>query len=70
SDVASAVYDGTDAVMLSAESASGKHPVAAVSIMNRIIAETERDPLYRNLIDAQHQPPLPTRQDAICAALR
>jgi pyruvate kinase len=44
--------------------------VAAVSIMNRIIAETERDPLYRNLIDAQHQAPLPTRQDAICAALR
>ncbi|WP_197326685.1 pyruvate kinase [Ralstonia solanacearum] len=70
SDVATAVYDGTDAVMLSAESASGKHPVAAVGIMNRIIAETERDPLYRNLIDAQHQAPLPTRQDAICAALR
>ncbi|OYQ13465.1 pyruvate kinase [Ralstonia solanacearum K60] len=70
SDVATAVYDGADAVMLSAESASGKHPVAAVGIMNRIIAETERDPLYRNLIDAQHQAPLPARQDAICAALR
>ncbi len=67
--MATAVYDGADTVMLSAESASDKHPVAAVGIMNRIIAETERDPLYRNLIDAQHQAPLPARQDAICAAL-
>ena len=70
SDVASAIYDGTDAVMLSAESASGAFPVEAVSIMSRIICEVERDPLYRNLIDAQHEGPLPTRGDAICAALR
>jgi pyruvate kinase len=70
SDVASAVYDGADAVMLSAESASGAYPVQSVSIMNRIIQEVERDPLYRKLIDAQQEAPLPTRGDAICAALR
>jgi len=70
SDVASAIYDGADAVMLSAESANGRHPVPAVAIMNRIITEVERDPLYRNLLDAGHEAPLSTRQDAICAALR
>jgi pyruvate kinase len=70
SDVASAIYDGADAVMLSAESASGKHPVGAVAMMNRIVVEAERDPFYRKLIDAQHEMPLSTRQDAICAALR
>jgi pyruvate kinase len=70
SDVASAIYDGADAVMLSAESASGAYPVQAVAIMDRIIREVERDPLYRNLIDAQQEAPLPTRGDAICAALR
>jgi len=70
SDVATAIYDGADAVMLSAESASGNYPVPAVAIMNRIIGEAERDPLYRSLIDAHLELPLPTRGDAICAALR
>jgi pyruvate kinase len=70
SDVAGAVYDGADAVMLSAESASGRYPVEAVAMMNRIIEEVDRDPLYRTLMDAQQQPPLPTRADAICSALR
>ena len=70
SDVAGAVYDGADAVMLSAESASGKYPVQAVAMMNRIIEEVDRDPLYRTLMDAQQQPPLPTHADAICSALR
>jgi pyruvate kinase len=46
SDVATAVYDGVDAVMLSAESASGQYPIEAVSIMHRIIKRTEQDPLY------------------------
>ena len=70
SDVASAIYDGADAVMLSAESASGAYPVHAVSMMDRIIIEVEHDPLYRKLIDAQHELPMPTRGDAICSALR
>lgn len=50
SDVATALYDGTDAVMLSAESASGKHPVEAVDFMRRIIKSTEDDPAYREAI--------------------
>jgi pyruvate kinase len=70
SDVANAVYEGADAVMLSAESASGAYPVPAVSIMNRIITEVERDPLYPAMIEAQHQAPLPNKGDAISAAMR
>ncbi|MFZ6749367.1 pyruvate kinase [Undibacterium sp. Ren11W] len=70
SDVASAIYDGADAVMLSAESASGAYPLQAVQIMDRIISEVERDPLFRSMIDAQHQVALPNKGDAICAALR
>ena len=70
SDVASAIYDGADAVMLSAESASGAYPLPAVAMMDRIITEVERDPLYQNMLDAQHESPLPTRGDAICSALR
>ena len=70
SDVANAVYEGADAVMLSAESASGAYPVQAVSIMDRIISEGERDPLYPAMIEAQHQAPLPNKGDAISAAMR
>ncbi|MES2261023.1 MAG: pyruvate kinase [Pseudomonadota bacterium] len=70
SDVANAIYEGADAVMLSAESASGAYPVQAVAIMNRIVTEVERDPLYPNMIDAQHEAALPNRGDAICSALR
>jgi pyruvate kinase len=46
SDVATAIYDGVDAVMLSAESASGQYPAEAVTMMDRIIKKTEQDPLY------------------------
>jgi pyruvate kinase len=70
SDVATAIYDGADAVMLSAESASGAYPVQAVAMMDRIITEVERDPQYRSVIDAHRGEPLPTRGDAICSALR
>lgn len=70
SDVATAIYDGADAVMLSAESASGAYPVQAVAIMDRIIMEVERDPIYPKMINAQHEMTLPARSDAIFAALR
>jgi pyruvate kinase len=70
SDVATAIYEGTDAVMLSAESASGQYPVEAVRIMDRIIREVEQDPLYRLMIDAAHPDPEPNLPDAICCALR
>ncbi len=73
SDVATAIYDGADAVMLSAESASGKHPVAAVDMMNRIIEQVESDPAYRQLIDASHTAAVPGQVDtaeAVCCAMR
>jgi pyruvate kinase len=70
SDVATAIYDGADAVMLSAESALGQHPVAAVAMMDRIIREVEKDPYHRKLTNATHLPPQATIADAICAALR
>ena len=68
SDVATAVYDGADAMMLSAETAMGQYPIEAVSMMNRIIARVERDPLYRRLMGAQHPEPDATAPDAISAA--
>jgi pyruvate kinase len=70
SDVATAVYDGTDAVMLSAESASGDYPVEAVTIMDRILRSVEGDPLYRRLMDASRREPEATTADAISAAAR
>lgn len=70
SDVATAIYDGADAVMLSAESASGKFPVEAVAMMDRIIAQTESDPHYRNAIDASHTQPGANTPDAIGWAAR
>ena len=60
SDVATAVYEGADAIMLSAESAAGKFPVEAVSTMNRIGEEVERDPTYRGVLNAQRAEPEPT----------
>jgi pyruvate kinase len=71
SDVATAVYDGADAVMLSAESASGKYPVEAVAMMNRIIAQVETDPIYRQVINASHPPEREADvADAVCSAVR
>ena len=70
SDVATAIYDGADAVMLSAESASGKFPVEAVTMMNRIITEVEADPHYRTMIDASQSAPKASVAEAICLSLR
>lgn len=68
SDVATAVYDGADAVMLSAESAAGRYPVEAVTMMDRIIRRTESDHFYRRIIAALHPEPEATAPDAISAA--
>ena len=70
SDVATAVYEGADAVMLSAESAAGKYPVEAVRMMESIIAEVEADPHYRTATDAALHPPEATVSDVICRSLR
>ena len=70
SDVATAIYDGADAVMLSAESASGSFPVESVAMMDRIIARTEADPHYRDAIDASHTQPAANTADAIGWAAR
>ena len=70
SDVATAIFEGADAVMLSAESAAGQYPVEAVATMNRIAEEVEKDPLYRTIIDAQRSDPEATGADAISAAAR
>jgi pyruvate kinase len=70
SDVATAIYEGADAVMLSAESAAGQYPTEAVAMMNRIARETESDPTYRGIIDAQRAEPEATGADAIADAAR
>ena len=68
SDVATAVYEGADAVMLSAESAAGQFPVEAIETMNRIAEQVEQDALYWSILMAQRSEPDPTASDAIAAA--
>ncbi|SOE06183.1 pyruvate kinase [Variovorax sp. YR752] len=70
SDVATAIYEGADAVMLSAESASGRYPVEAVRMMSSIITHTEGDPNYRSAIDSSRAEPLARAADAIGCAMR
>ncbi len=71
SDVATAIYEGADAVMLSAETATGEYPVEAVTIMDRIIRRVQADPLYDSNIHADTRTePDHTPSDAISAAAR
>ena len=70
SDVATGVYDGSDALMLSAESAIGKYPIDSVKMMSRIIESVEADPTYIELIRNRESDPEPTSSDAITAAAR
>ena len=70
SDVANAVYEGTDALMLSAETASGDFPLEAVEVMSRIAERVEKDPRWAGLMDAEHSSPEHEISDAISAAAK
>lgn len=70
SDVANAVYEGADCVMLSAESASGAYPIQAVEMMNQIVEQVENDPHYRTALDAMVSScEADNVPDAICSAI-
>jgi pyruvate kinase len=70
SDVATAIYEGADAVMLSAESAAGQYPVQAVATMNAVAIEVESDPTYREVIEASRKITRRTVADGIVSAAR
>ncbi len=70
SDVSGAIYEGADAIMLSAESAAGDYPIEAVTTMSNVAIEVERDPTYRRVIEASRTADRATVADAIVAAAR
>jgi pyruvate kinase len=70
SDVATAIYDGADAVMLSAESAAGQFPCESVQMMDRIATSVERDPVYSSRIHFTETKLEPTTADAIAGSAR
>ncbi|HBT01121.1 MAG TPA: pyruvate kinase, partial [Citreicella sp.] len=70
SDVATAIYEGTDAIMLSAESAAGQYPVEAVTTMNNVAISVEKDPTYTEIIEASRNIKRTTVADGIVAAAR
>ncbi|MXU64027.1 pyruvate kinase [Oceanomicrobium pacificus] len=70
SDVAQAIYEGADAVMLSAESAAGDYPVEAVRTMNAVAEEVESDEIYRQILEAARTPSRERVADAITVAAR
>lgn len=70
SDVATAIYEGADAIMLSAESAAGQYPVEAVTTMNNVACEVEADPTYRDIIESSRRAERNSVADGIVAAAR
>jgi pyruvate kinase len=70
SDVATAIYEGADAIMLSAESAAGDFPIEAVTTMNNVAMEVENDPVYLDVMDASRAGKKQTIADAIVSAAR